>query len=81
MVRFIVNFILYGILFYLIYLFFPDAFMTLVSWVNQAYEFLRDLGMQIWGKVQEWRGGSSHPAPSPSHERASLFLFWLRSLY
>lgn len=75
MLRFILNFFLFGILFYLLYLFLPDAFMTLVSWADQVYEFFRDLVLQFSGKIQEWRRPSS-PVP----ERASLFLFWLRSL-
>lgn len=79
MLRFILNFFLFGILFYLIYLFFPDAFTTLVSWVTQVYEFLRDLVMQLVGEFQEWRGRSSNPPPSSPEQRASL-LFWLKSL-
>lgn len=39
--RFILNFFFFGLLFYLIYLFFPDAFHTLVSWAHQTYEFIR----------------------------------------
>lgn len=51
--RFILNFIFFGILFYVIYLFFPDAFHTLVSWANNAYEYLRDLFSELSGKVQK----------------------------
>lgn len=56
--QFIFNFIFFGILFYLIYLFFPEAFSTLVSWVNHIYEFLRDLVMQLIARFQAWRNGS-----------------------
>lgn len=55
--RFILNFIFFGILFYLIYLFFPDAFKTLVSWANQAYEYFRDLFSEMSGKVQKKEQG------------------------
>jgi predicted PurR-regulated permease PerM len=41
--RFILNFIFFGILFYLIWLYFPDAFQTLVSWANHTVAFFRDL--------------------------------------
>ena len=50
--RFILNFIFFGLLFYLIYLFFPDAFNTLLSWVQQIYEFFRDLFSNVSKKVQ-----------------------------
>lgn len=41
--RFILNFFLFGFLFYLIYVFFPEAFTTLVSWANHVYDFFKDL--------------------------------------
>ena len=53
--RFILNFIFFGVLFYAIYLFFPDVFHTLVTWANAIYEFLKDIIMQISGRVQEWK--------------------------
>ena len=53
--RFILNFIFFGILFYFIYMVFPDAFATLVSWANHAYEFLRDLWNQLVLRYEEWR--------------------------
>ena len=57
--RFIFNFIFFGILFYIIYLFFPDAFQTLVSWVSQIYTFLRDLIMQLVNKVEHVKNSDS----------------------
>ena len=57
--RFIFNFIFFGILFYIIYLFFPDAFQTLVSWVSQIYTFLRDLIMQLVKKVEHVKNSDS----------------------
>jgi hypothetical protein len=59
MFRFILNFFLFGILFYIIYLFFPDAFHTLVSWAQQSYEFLRDFFIQIAEKLHSGRGGTA----------------------
>ena len=38
--RFILNFFFFGLLFYLIWMFFPDAFKTLVSWADQTVAFL-----------------------------------------
>lgn len=59
--RFILNFIFFGLLFYLIYLFFPEAFNTLVSWVNQIYEFFRDLFLNVSKKVQRGDNAYSNP--------------------
>lgn len=61
--RFIFNFILYGILFYLIYLFFPDAFATLVGWAQSVVEFLQDLYFHIAEKVHEFRQERLHSQP------------------
>lgn len=62
MIRFILNFIGFGILFYVIYLFFPEAFHTLVSWADKSYAYLRDLFMDVKGKVHQ---GESAP---PVHQ-------------
>lgn len=43
MVRFILNFIFFGVLFYAIYLFFPDAFKTLVVWAKHVYDFIAEV--------------------------------------
>lgn len=70
--RFILNFFLFGILFYLIYIFFPEAFNTLVSWAGAVYGFFHDIIMGIVEKVQE-KKGAEHEAP----KTASLLLTWL----
>lgn len=51
--RFILNFIFFGFLYYVIYLFFPDAFHTLVSWANTSFDYLRELFLQLSGKIQK----------------------------
>ena len=64
--RFILNFIFFGVLFYAIYLAFPDVFYTLVGWANKIYEFIRDLYYQLSDRIQEWkmkREGSQSPPP------------------
>jgi hypothetical protein len=58
--RFISNFILFGILFYIIYLVFPDAFFTIVGWANKIYAFLREAFLQLSGKIQSSGQGASH---------------------
>jgi hypothetical protein len=74
--RFIFNFIFFGILFYLIYLFLPDAFFTLVSWANKTYEFLRDLVMELGSKIHDWRGGSSSGS-APPQQALFLLPLWI----
>lgn len=72
--RFILNFIFFGVLFYAIYLIFPDAFHTLVGWANSIYEFIRDIILQLSSKVQEWRGRNIQN-PIPQHAML-LIPFW-----
>lgn len=63
--RFILNFIFFGVLFYAIFLMFPDAFHTLVGWANSIYEFLRDILLVLIGKIQEWRGEAVNVDQAP----------------
>lgn len=65
--RFIINFFFFGILFYLIYLFFPETFVTLVSWADKTYEFLKDLFLGVSNRFYEWRY---------SHEVTNLHKFF-----
>lgn len=71
--RFILNFIFYGVLFYLIYLAFPDAFFKMVSWAQAIAEFIHDLYMQLAARVHDWRTERS-AGSNPPPEQALLFL-------
>lgn len=51
LIRFIINFVLFGALFYLIWHFFPDAFQTLVSWVKTLVEFTQDLIRDLYSRL------------------------------
>lgn len=55
MLRFIFNFILFGLLFFVIYKFFPDAFSTLVVWVGNVYDTLAEWGRQAIDWVSSQR--------------------------
>jgi hypothetical protein len=77
MLRFIINFILFGILFYLIYLFFPEAFATLVTWANKSYEFLKDLFISLGNRFYEWRGKPSGEGVPEPHALFSLIHNWM----
>jgi hypothetical protein len=65
--RFILNFIFFGFLFFIIWHFFPEAFATLVSWVSALFDFLRDLFLNIKSRV-------SGPTAAPVTEPAKTLL-------
>lgn len=69
--RFIFNFVFFGILFYLIWMFFPDAFLTLVSWADHVVAFVKDLFLGLWGKYQH---EVPHAPTGPAHAMARLLL-------
>lgn len=76
MLRFILNFILFGVLFYAIYLAFPDAFFTMVGWANNIYELLKDLFMQLSDKLQEYRGSKTE-SQTPPQQALFLIPMWI----
>jgi hypothetical protein len=51
-IRFLIQFVLYGLLFYAIWVFFPDAFATLVSWASTLAGYLRE----VWIRIRELTG-------------------------
>lgn len=42
MIRFLFNFILFGLLFYALWVFFPDAFNKLTSWAAGLFTYISD---------------------------------------
>lgn len=60
--RFIINFFIFGFIFYLIYIFFPEAFQTLVSWASSVYDFFHGLFIKASEKYKESTGSSQPPA-------------------
>lgn len=70
MFRFIFNFIFFGLLFFLISHYFPDAFATMVGWVSQLFAFLQGLVMQL---VEALRGGK----PAEGGGEQALFMLSL----
>jgi len=72
--RFIINFLFFGILFYLIWIYFPDAFKTLVSWADQVVVFFRDLIMGAWHKYKP----DTNPAAPPVEPNHAML--WIGSL-
>jgi hypothetical protein len=74
--RFIFNFIFFGILFYVIWLIFPDAFKVLVSWADHVVLFLKNLILGIWNKLQPY-WSNSNSVPKPQSVPALLIPFLL----
>jgi len=64
MLRFVFNFIFFGVLFYAIWLFFPDAFEKMVSWAGSIYNFLVDIILKIVNLVSDFTKPSDLPKPS-----------------
>lgn len=60
--RFIFNFFFFGMLFFLIYYFFPDAFNTMVGWANQVFAFFHNLFMEMKDKASHTTSQSAEPA-------------------
>lgn len=52
MIRFFVNFILFGLLFYAIWFFFPDTFMVLVGWMGKVFDFIKVVVMKAYERIQ-----------------------------
>lgn len=58
--RFILNFIFFGLLFYLLWVYFPEAFKTLVQWASAVFNYLQHLFQNVINSVH-----SSGAAPAP----------------
>lgn len=61
--RLILGFIFFGLLFYAIYLYFPEAFHTLQDWAAKIFGFFQNLFQDVSQRF------SDHPAPSTSYPR------------
>lgn len=64
--RFIFSFIFFGLLFYIIWLYFPEAFQTLVGWAAKVYNFLHDLVLGLVDKISTTTAPKTAP-PQPVH--------------
>ena len=58
--KFIFNFIFFGVLFYLISVYFPEPFHTLVSWADSLVSFVKEMFNLLMEKV-----GNQPPPPPP----------------
>ena len=73
--RFIINFFIYGFIFFLIYLFFPEAFTTLVSWAGKVYDFFAG----IIQSIKEKTGGTPTKPAEEAHKAMAYLLGMLHS--
>lgn len=53
MLKFILNFILFGFIFFLIAKYFPDAFDRLVEWVDIAWNYIVNLFEKLVEKIND----------------------------
>lgn len=74
--RFIFNFILFGVLFFLIWNYFPDAFATLVNVAKVIVEFFKDLFVQLWEKISP----SLHKTDSQPTQTAMMIVSFIKTL-
>lgn len=58
--RFIFNFVFFGLLFFLISRFLPETFETLLGWVNSLYDVLREGVLWVVEKVQSIASSGSN---------------------
>ena len=58
MIRFFFNFIVFGLIFFVIHKFAPEAFQTLVRAVSTIYDFLADLFIWIYQSVKNLKVAS-----------------------
>lgn len=63
--RFIFNFIFFGILFYLISVYFPEPFHTLVSWADSIVSFVKELFHMLMERISSSGAPPALPPPTP----------------
>lgn len=76
--RFILYFIFFGLLFYIISLYFPEAFQTLVSWAAKVYNFFYHIVVSVIDKINSMTGPAKpeHPVnPETPKQIAHFFGF------
>ena len=69
MLRFVLNFILFGLLFYAIWYFFPDVFNKMVSGAKEVFDYIKNLFQNISEKTQQ---------PAPATPPSASLMSWLR---
>lgn len=62
--RFIIHLILFALLAYALWLYLPDVFQTIVSWIGQIFDWMRGLIEQLTGKKP------ATPTPEPEAPKA-----------
>ncbi len=75
MIRLIINFIIFGLIYFAIYYYFPDAFHRLVGWAQETFTFIKDWIIIIVDKIRAWYSTIPGPKPSTGDEPAKTMLF------
>ena len=77
--RFIIQFIFFGLLFYAIYAFFPDAFMKLVTWAADLFDFIKDTFHQLFKSTKTTPDSGTHTWFSQKNQvKESLLNSWTK---
>lgn len=74
--RFIFNFVFFGLLFFIIWKFFPDAFTTLVGWVTALFNYLHHLFQTLVDSVNRATEGDGHTTKQGAALLPFLFTLW-----
>lgn len=69
MIRFLVNLIIFALLFYATWLFFPETFAVIVGWIAKLFELVKELVLKLVDYV-------SHLGKTPATPEAPKTLFW-----
>jgi hypothetical protein len=72
MFRFLFNFVFFGLLFYVIWKFYPEAFTQLVTWAETLYQFLVTFGEKLWHMINE------ATKPDATKEAETIFRMWIQ---
>lgn len=72
--RFLFNFVIYGLIFFAIYKSFPDAFATMVVWADKVYEVLREIVLELSARIYElWNHAGKKEVVHPGTLQSLLF--------
>lgn len=71
--KLILNFIFFGIVYFLLWHFFPVQFAGAVAYMNEAFVSVSDF---IVGLISKVKTPEAAPAPAPAHSALLLPMLW-----
>jgi hypothetical protein len=76
--RFLLNFFLFGILYFAIYYYFPDAFHTMVGWAQSVFDFIKEWVIILISKIKSTSAEHGGPGGEPAKGLLIFALAYLR---